>query len=238
VSADIETGEVVDPLSDLDFLDREQYETVITSGIGSYLEVGTALSEIKERRLYRDRFVTFAEYVGRMWGLSESRGYQMIDAAVITLEISTVVEAAPDDSPLRLTPIPVNEAQVRELARFKGQPELAAEVLREAEKDGAPTAQKIKAAANVIAPKKAKKKATKTTTIKTETVVESGPAAAADPPPAPKPKAPVERDTVGKQVADRIHTAAVNLTQHRVEQADERTVKQLEAWCKRWMEAQ
>jgi hypothetical protein len=232
MSAAAITGELVDPLTDDEFADRERLETIITRGFGSFVEVGSALIEVRDRLLYRDRHSTFVAYLEKQWQVSESRAYQLMTAAVVTLEISTVVEDAPDDSPLRGTPLPQNEAQARELARFVGQPVLAAEVLREAEKSGAPTAQKIKAAANTIAPPPKKKK-TKTTTV-TETKVETAAAPPAEPakakPPAKRAPGPEQR------TADGAHKNAESLFALRPHQIDERTIRLLEAVCRRWRE--
>lgn len=214
------TGEVVDPLTDEEFADRERLETVITLGFGSFVEVGQALTEVNERRLYRDRHRTFVDYVEKTWQISESRAYQLINAAAITLEISTVVEEAPDDSPLRSTPLPQNESQARELTAYIGQPELAAEVLREAEQGGVPTAGKIKAAV-----KRRNPKTTTTTTVTTETV-ETEPAPARD-------RTPAE-----KRAADTADRAAQNFCQYLPQQVEERTVARLEAWCRKWRDAQ
>lgn len=209
---DVLTGEIVDRLTDADLDDFDRLETIVTFGLGSFVEVGAALQEIRDRGLYRDRFGSFTEYMDRAWQLSQSRAYQMIDAAIVVHEISTIVETAPDGSPLRSTPIPQNEAQARELTRFKGNPELAAAVLREAEKDGAPTAKNIKAAV---------RKSASETTVPTR-----------KPPPAEGEK----KDPRLQAIADAAERYAQNLQGIDLRHIEEKTVKRLEAICRRWRE--
>jgi hypothetical protein len=221
---DVLTGEIVDPLTDKEFAQRDELEVVIARGFGSFIEVGEALMAIRDLRLYRDQHSSFVAYLERQWQISESRAYQLINAAVVTIEVSTVVEEAPDGSPLRDTPLPQNEAQARELTGYIGRPELAAEVLREAEQDGVPTASKIKAAVKRRSPKK-----TKTETVQTVTEDEAE---------APGPAPQRERSPREVEMAKKVHQAAANFAQYRPEQADERTVRLLEAWCRRWRETQ
>ena len=77
---------------------------VVQRGIDTFVEVGRALAEIRDRKLYRASHGTFEEYAGERWLLSRTRAYQMIDAAAV----STIVDSDP----------PANEAQARELAPF------------------------------------------------------------------------------------------------------------------------
>lgn len=210
-------GVIENRLTDEEFELRERCETVITAGIGSYVEVGTALREIRDGELFRDRFVSFGEYVERMWGLSQSRGYQYIDAALVASEVSTIVESAPDDSPLRSTPIPANEGQARELVPFKGQPEVAAEVLRAAEEAGPVTAAKIREAVKKLS-------------------ASDGPTTPDVAPPAEEPDPEQVMDARQRKAADDAHQLADRLS--RYELVHERTIRLMEARCRRWRETQ
>lgn len=99
-----------------------ELETVVKRGFDVFIEVGLALMEIKNSRLYRDMHSTFEEYLDQKWGLSRARGYQLIDAALV----STLVDAAG-------LPPPANERQARELVpvlRDEGEERMFA-VLRE-----------------------------------------------------------------------------------------------------------
>lgn len=85
-----------------------ELETVIERGLQTFIEVGNALWEIREKRLYRAEYATFADYCRQRWGLQQSRAYQLLDAAEVVrnLQSSTIVE------------LPANEAQARPLAKL------------------------------------------------------------------------------------------------------------------------
>lgn len=102
-------------------------ETRIERGMKTFLEVGMALSAIRENKLYRISYETFEEYCSERWGFTGRRGRQLIEAA----EIGTVV------------PIE-NEGQARALGKV---PEAErADVWREAVErtDGKPTAAAVR----------------------------------------------------------------------------------------------
>lgn len=83
-----------------------EHEAVIERGIQTFYEVGIALADIRDRRLYRAAHRTFEEYCQGRWQMTGSRAYQMIDAANV---VSTIVETE--------LPPPANEGQARELGR-------------------------------------------------------------------------------------------------------------------------
>jgi len=90
-------------------------EAVIRRGLNSFIEVGEALMEIRDNRLYREKgFGRFEDYCQQEWGFSQSRTYQMMDAAKVTglLESSTIVEQ-----------LPSTESQARELVPLMRQDE-------------------------------------------------------------------------------------------------------------------
>jgi hypothetical protein len=66
---------------------RKVLEKTITKGIGTVLKVGEALTEIKESRLYRDKFKTFAEYCDKKWGFTRMRAHQLIEASNVHAEL-------------------------------------------------------------------------------------------------------------------------------------------------------
>jgi len=131
----------VEALSPAEMDAIKECERDIEKGLDGFLEVGAALLRVQEGRLYRGDFATFEEYLKERWGLSKSRGYQLIDASKVATELrsdpelpSTVVDG-------------LNEGQARELAKVKD-PVQRREVAREVAKDqGKTTAKKIAAAA-------------------------------------------------------------------------------------------
>ena len=84
VDADIITGAEADRLIGL--------ETVIERGLHTFVDVGTALLEIRDSRLYRTAFDTFEDYCRERWGMSRPRAYQLIDAATVASNLSTTVD--------------------------------------------------------------------------------------------------------------------------------------------------
>ena len=85
-----------------------ELEAVIERGLTTFVEVGTALKEIRDRRLYRDSHNTFDTYCRERWRLSRAHAYRLIEAAEIGSQLS----------PMGDTPPPTNERQVRDLARI------------------------------------------------------------------------------------------------------------------------
>jgi hypothetical protein len=63
--------------------DLEALEDVVQRGLATFIEVGKALAEIRDRRLYRQTHGTFEEYCHDKWLLSRTRAYRLIDAAAV-----------------------------------------------------------------------------------------------------------------------------------------------------------
>lgn len=142
MSIDTTTGEVADPLSDAEYDDLEKLETTISKGLDTFVEVGNALAEIRDRRLYRQYHTSFAAYCEQQWDMGKSQAYRLIDAAEIVAELET--------SPNGDTPLPATEAAARALGEVA--PEKRAETMREAAKEGPATARKIREAAAEVDP--------------------------------------------------------------------------------------
>lgn len=49
---------------------RDRLETIAEHGVPTYLEVGNALAEIRERQLYRDTHPSYEAYLQDRWGIS------------------------------------------------------------------------------------------------------------------------------------------------------------------------
>jgi len=72
-----------------------ELETVIEHGLQTFVDVGTALMEIRDSRLYRDSHGTFEDYCRERWGLKRQRAYELIDAARIAGSLSEISDKAP-----------------------------------------------------------------------------------------------------------------------------------------------
>lgn len=58
-----------------------ELEEVVERGLSTFVEVGNALMEIRDARLYRATHPTFEAYCRERWGFSRSHGYRLIRAA-------------------------------------------------------------------------------------------------------------------------------------------------------------
>jgi hypothetical protein len=84
-----------------------ELEAIIDRGKQTFVEVGNALTEIRERKLHREAgFATFEDYCQRRHGFTASRGRQLI-AAAATVTAVTLSGGTP----------PATEREARSLAR-------------------------------------------------------------------------------------------------------------------------
>lgn len=83
------------------------YERTIESGLQTFVEVGAALSAIRDSKLYRASYGTFGDYCRERWGMSRPRAYQLIESAST---VSTIVDKG--------QPPPATESQARPLAKL------------------------------------------------------------------------------------------------------------------------
>jgi len=81
-------------------------ETIIKKGWSTFLDVGSALLAIHEKRLYRDEYATFETYCKERLGLSRPYAYNLIGSARVNEQMSSIED-------IRVKP--QNEAQFREL---------------------------------------------------------------------------------------------------------------------------
>lgn len=111
----IVTGEVVKPLSTLEQKRLAQLEEVVVVNFRSFVQVGQALAEIRDRQLYRETSKTFELYVKDVFDVARGTAYRYIAAAEVVENVSNWRQKN-GSSPLLL---PVNEAQVRPLTRLR-----------------------------------------------------------------------------------------------------------------------
>src|ERR1700722_2308555 len=114
---------------------RVECEEIIRHGWDTFVEVGQALSSIRGKRLYRDRYGTFEGYCRRKWELSKSHAYRMIESAAVASVLSPIGVKLTSESQARplagLAPqsIPAAWKRAQELA---GMGEVTASVVRRA----------------------------------------------------------------------------------------------------------
>lgn len=132
-------------------------EAVIRRGLNTFLEVGRALINIRDRRLYRGGYLNFEDYVEKRWQMSVRHAHRMCDAAEIVQNLLPAGEPPPGASNQLLTaeaPLPTKESQARPLKGLE--PEQQRQVWHEAVKSVEPgdevTATDVKQARNRLHP--------------------------------------------------------------------------------------
>lgn len=121
-----------------------KYEAVIERGMRTIVEVGMAMKAIHDNKLYKGQHETFELYVKNRWECSKTRAYQLIEAAEVDANLSTIVDKSD---------IPQMESQLREVG--KAPPEMQAEVVKKAvekaaEENRKPTAKDYKEAVKQV----------------------------------------------------------------------------------------
>jgi hypothetical protein len=125
------------PLDSAESSRLTECETVIERGLSTFMEVGAALQEIRDKRLYRATHDRFADYTRERWGLSVRYANRQIEAAKVAEKLGPIG--------------PKNEAQARELAPLLDDPDRmrqAAELARASALGGQPTAAGYREAVN------------------------------------------------------------------------------------------
>lgn len=120
-----------------------QCEKAIEKGLGTFVEVGQALLDIRDSKLYRASHKTFEAYCKERWDISRPRAYALIDQAKV---VQAVADAA--GSGLSCT----QDISSRDVAAIKGDmPAVTAEIAARVEKGAEPA----KATADVVAERRA-----------------------------------------------------------------------------------
>jgi hypothetical protein len=82
-----------------------RHEDVILKHLGAFLNVGNALMAIRDGKLYRSEFQTFAEYCRKRWDISRVHAHRLLKAAEITQTVLLPMGNI----------LPENERQIRPL---------------------------------------------------------------------------------------------------------------------------
>ena len=85
-----------------------QLEETIRQGLNTFVDVGNALLEIRDKRLYRQEYSTFEEYCREQWNIERRRAYQLMDAAQVVENVYLSTQTAP-----------MNELQARPLTSLE-----------------------------------------------------------------------------------------------------------------------
>lgn len=148
-----------------------ELEKTVSDGVTHFIEVGKALMEIRNQRLYRKTHTTFEDYCDEKWGFSRSEAYRQIQAAEVVSDLS-ITETAD---------LPANASLTRSLSKLKS-PDARRQAwgkARQVSPDSPVTAEVVKIAVDEIihpsgerdvSPSKTKKKSKK----KTKTMAKAG----------------------------------------------------------------
>ena len=106
-------------MTDLITLDERsrlyQLEETIRQGLNTFVDVGNALLEIRDKRLYRQDYSTFEDYCNKQWNMARRTAYQLIDAAEVVENVRNCAQI-----------LPTNESQARPLASLEPEEQIQA----------------------------------------------------------------------------------------------------------------
>jgi hypothetical protein len=100
------------PLTSTEKTLKAELEAVVSAGLEEFLRVGTALAELRNRRLYRTEFATFEAYCRGRFSLARSSVDQLIRSSIVARDLL--------DSGIELSPN-TSEAVIRPLSALPGQ---------------------------------------------------------------------------------------------------------------------
>ncbi|MBE9164542.1 hypothetical protein [Tychonema sp. LEGE 06208] len=109
-------------IAELDVTERarlKELESIVEQGLQTFYEVGKALDEIREQKLYREAHKSFETYCRDKWGIARQTAHRFIAAAQVIENLTPIG-----------VKIPTKENQVRPLAGLS--PELQLEIWQEA----------------------------------------------------------------------------------------------------------
>lgn len=126
-----------------DQADFERLTGIISRHVKDYMQVGQALREIRDRKLYRATHDSFEDFIRDTWQMDRTHAYRLIDAAEVARNVSPSGD------------IPRTEAQARPLVTLKPAEQLAAwSDAKDAAGDGQITTAHVTAAAEKRRPRK------------------------------------------------------------------------------------
>jgi hypothetical protein len=133
---DTSTTAELEPISLAESKDLIRLESIVENGLQSFVVVGEALIEIRDRKLYRVEHATFAEYCKVKWKMSDRRARQLMGASEVVADVSKSG-----------TIVPKSESQARPLNRLQpGQRAAAWQEAVESSPTGTPTAREVEVA--------------------------------------------------------------------------------------------
>ena len=77
----------------------QAYEKAIERGLASFVEVGRALTQIRDSRLYRATHATFEDYCEQRWNMTSRRASQVIEASGVADRVAADSKKNSSDLP-------------------------------------------------------------------------------------------------------------------------------------------
>jgi hypothetical protein len=124
----------------------DRCEQVIRKGLKTFVEVGQALMEIRDGRLYREHFKTWEEYCRGTWGFTARYAQYQIEGSKVVKELKVGAALLPErikDSRAARIPEPATESQARPLTRLPVEARLPAWREAVTASNGKPTARHV-----------------------------------------------------------------------------------------------
>lgn len=117
-----------------------ELEGIVAQGLDTFVQIGEALLEIRDSRLYRVGYRTFEDYCKTKWRMSKSFAFRKIAAIEVVKNLSPIGDKVPE-----------NESQVRPLTKLTREKQVEA-WSKAVEKAGGkqPTAKQVKAAVDKV----------------------------------------------------------------------------------------
>jgi hypothetical protein len=83
-----------------------KHEKVIQEGRRAFVDVGNALTAIRDGRLYREAYKSFDEYCRQRWDFGRNYGNKLIEAAVVVNNLSTAAKPQSETAARVLSKVP------------------------------------------------------------------------------------------------------------------------------------
>ena len=97
--------DLIERLSPAERKRYKQAETRIEKAMASFVVAGQELAAIRDEKLYREKYGTFAEYCEQRWDMQRRHAYRLIDSAAVMGRLECV----------QLDTLPATESQARPL---------------------------------------------------------------------------------------------------------------------------
>jgi len=91
---------------------RDHLDAIIRSGLKTFVEVGVALCEVRDRRLYRSTHGSFLAYCVEQWKMSEAQATRLISSARVVLALPIGKGPATESQARELTALEPEEAAI------------------------------------------------------------------------------------------------------------------------------